>query len=125
METNIAELVFEALDIKPVYRIAAPGTLEGGDYVPFTDSHAFIGQGLRTNAEGVRQLLNPRVLGPAVKLVSVVKDATDCSQDRMHLDTYFNVLNDKAVVLLETLVPGRKGHDPAKHPRFAHHLTPG
>lgn len=69
--------------------------LSGGDYIPAGD-FALIGQGLRTNAEGVRQLINNDVFG--VSEVAVVKDPFQ-HQDQMHLDTYFNILGPKRAIV--------------------------
>jgi arginine deiminase len=38
------------------------------------------------------------------KQVAVVKDCFDWSQERMHLDTIFNIVNSKICVLLDTLI---------------------
>jgi arginine deiminase len=94
-EVDIMEFVFHKLGIEPVYRVTGAGRLEGGDYIPAGD-FALIGQGLRTNAEGVRQLLQNDVFGVAE--VAVVKDPFK-HQDQMHLDTYFNILGPKKAIV--------------------------
>ena len=45
-------------------QIKAPGTLEEGDFIWIDDSHAAVGLGPRTNAEGIRQL--KEILGTSV-----------------------------------------------------------
>ena len=83
-ENEIAAHVLEALGIEPLLRIAAPGTVEGGDFIPCGD-FVLQGQGLLTNAEGVRQCLEAGVYGPVE--VGVVVDPRG-NMDEMHLDTY-------------------------------------
>jgi len=58
----------------------------------------FIGQGLRTNAVAIREMLENDVFG--VREVVVVKDAWR-KQQQMHLDTYFNII-DKDLAVLES-----------------------
>ncbi|HBS48328.1 TPA: hypothetical protein DEO28_00595 [Candidatus Dependentiae bacterium] len=90
-EVDVTEFAFNKLGIKPIYRVTGEGRLEGGDFIPVGD-FALIGQGLRTNAEGVKQLFENDVFGYAE--VAVVKDPFK-HQDQMHLDTYFNILGPK------------------------------
>jgi arginine deiminase len=97
VETKIMGFVLRKLGIRPIYEVTGEGRLEGGDFLPCGDT-ALIGQGLRTNAEGVRQLLEARVFG--VPRVAVVKDPWK-NQDQMHLDTYFNILGPSQAVLVE------------------------
>jgi len=68
-ETKIIKFVLKKLGITPIYEVKGGGRLEGGDYFSAGEI-AFIGQGLRTNAEGVKQLLENRVFG--TPLVAVV-----------------------------------------------------
>jgi arginine deiminase len=96
VETRIMGFVLRKLGIEPLYEVTGEGRLEGGDFLPAGDT-AFIGQGLRTNAEGVRQLLEHNVFG--VPRVVVVKEPWH-SQDQMHLDTYFNILSPNRAVLV-------------------------
>ncbi len=97
IETTIMAFVLRKLGIAPIYQVEGDGRLEGGDFIPAGDT-ALIGQGLRTNAEGVRQLLAHKVFG--VGRVVVVKEPWH-NQDQMHLDTYFNLISPKLAVLVE------------------------
>jgi len=97
VETDIMRMVLHKLGISPIYEVTGDGRLEGGDFIPAGDT-AFIGQGLRTNAEGVAQLLAHNAFG--VPRVVVVKDPWK-NQDQMHLDTYFNIAGPKLAVLVE------------------------
>lgn len=96
-ETRIMKFVLAKLGITPIYEVTGEGRLEGGDYFSVGE-YAFIGQGLRTNAEGVRQLLEHKVFGSPK--VAVVKDQWE-DQEEMHLDTYFNIISPKLAVLVD------------------------
>jgi len=105
-ETRIMKFVLTKLNMTPVYDVAGKGRLEGGDYFSAEDV-AFIGQGLRTNSEGVKQLLINRVFG--LPKVAVVKDAWRI-QEEMHLDTYFNIFGPRLAVLVDLRMnlPGKR-----------------
>jgi arginine deiminase len=107
VETEIAAFALRRLGITPVLTISGEGRLEGGDFLPAGDT-AFIGQGLRTNAEAVRQLLAADAFGAA--RVVVVKDPWQ-NQEQMHLDTYFNIAGPDLAVLVEERMA-----DPARRP---------
>lgn len=94
-ETEITKFVFNKLGIKPIYEIKGEGRLEGGDYIP-AEGFALIGQGLRTNEEGIKQLLENGAFG--FEEIIVVKDPYQ-DQDQMHLDTYFNILGPKKAIV--------------------------
>ncbi len=97
VETRILRFVLGKLGVEPIYEVTGDGRLEGGDFLPAGET-AFLGQGLRTNAEGVRQLLTHAVFG--TRRVVVVKDPWQ-KQDQMHLDTFFNLLGPTRAVLVE------------------------
>ena len=88
-ENAIAELALRALGIEPVCRVKAPGTLEGGDFIPCGD-FVLQGQGLLTNADGVAQCLAARAYGCVE--VGVVRDER-AQMDEMHLDCYLAVFD--------------------------------
>lgn len=104
---NSPQRVFESLLLREVLRwmasdaifeVSGAGRLEGGDFLPAGDV-AFLGQGLRTNEEGVRQLLDAKVFGS--RYVVIVKDSWK-NQEEMHLDTFFNILGPTSAVLVDT-----------------------
>jgi len=103
-ETKIIKFVLKKMGIAPLYEVQGTGRLEGGDYFSAGEV-AFIGQGLRTNSEGVKQLLEHQVFG--TPFVAVVKDNWK-NQEEMHLDTYFNIISSDLAVLvdLRMSVPG-------------------
>jgi arginine deiminase len=103
-ENEIAAHVLEALGIQPLLRIQAPGTLEGGDFIPCGD-FVLQGQGLLTNAEGVRQCLANAVYGRVE--VGVVVDPRN-NMDEMHLDTYFAMLDKDLAACVDTRLSGEQ-----------------
>lgn len=55
--------------------------------------------GIRSNMEGVKFLLDNDLIGS--RRFGVVKDEKDRDQQRMHLDTIFNLIDEKNVILLD------------------------
>jgi len=104
VENDIAECVLQSLGIKPLYRVQAPGTLEGGDFIPCGD-FVLQGQGLLTNADGVQQCLKHRVYGRVE--VAVVRDPR-MNMDEMHLDTYFAMLDKDLATCVDTRLSGEE-----------------
>ncbi|MGO3089655.1 MAG: dimethylargininase [Galactobacter sp.] len=86
-------------------QITAPGTMDGGDILKIGDT-VYVGQGGRTNAEGIRQLraiLSP--LGATVVAVPVTKV--------LHLKTAVTALPDGTVIGFPDFVD-----NPSIFPRF-------
>jgi arginine deiminase len=85
-----------------VTEIRAPGTFEGGDFLPMGD-FALLGTGDRTNASAVRQILAAPIGFDEVGVVhqpahpSIPGDDPDPMID-MHLDTYLNIPGDGIAV---------------------------
>lgn len=118
-EAEIAKFALRRLGVTPIYEVQGEGRLEGGDFFPAGDT-AFIGQGRRTNAEGVRQLLEARVFG--APRVVVVKDPWK-HPDQVHLDTYFNLIASRLAAVSRERIDVRdaRGHvvapaNPARRP---------
>lgn len=99
-ETLIMERVFEILKIPVVGKCPSDCFLEGGDFIPVGD-HAFLGIGLRSNFATATYLMDNRLVGYP-KFV-IVQDTTDLNQDRMHLDTFFNIIGHRSAVILDSL----------------------
>lgn len=106
LESDIAELCYKKLGEKPIYRITGDNAfLEGGDYLPF-GTLSFIGCGLRTTQEAIDQLLEKDLIGKDTLVV--VKDAWK-SQEQMHLDTYFNIIDRDLVTLCANRANAEEG----------------
>ena len=106
-ETVLTRLLWEMMDMKIIGGIAAPGTFEGGDFMPLGD-FALIGTGERTNSSGAMQLLTHGQSFPEVSIVHqpqnpIFPHAGDPMSD-MHLDTYFNVAGKGVAVGSESLL---------------------
>ena len=73
--------------------------LEGGDYFVAKEDLSMLGVGLRTSIKGAEYLMQNDFLG--TRYLAIIYDNEDLDQQRMHLDTYFNILNDKYVIVLD------------------------
>ena len=67
-------------------------TLEGGDFFPFGEDMCMLGVGVRTNLRGARFLTMNNLIG--TKKFVLVENPRDKTQERTHLDTVFNVLDE-------------------------------
>ena len=104
-ETNIIELCYNHLGLKPILRIEGDGRLEGGDYLP-AGNVSFIGCGMRTNDEGIRQLLEADAFGHDT--VVVVRDHK-LWQMQMHLDTHFNIIDSDLCTMVRSRLEANPG----------------
>ena len=92
-ETSITRMAFESLNIKPLMNLQThtdPNvTFEGGDFMPAGD-FVLIGHGDRTSQKGYSRTIEADVFG--VDEVAVIFQKH--GQDGMHLDTYFNIVDE-------------------------------
>ncbi|MEV8401550.1 dimethylargininase [Streptomyces niveus] len=103
-ETAAVEEALTALGCR-VERVAEPGTLDGGDVLKVGDT-VYVGQGGRTNADGLRQLRAAfEPLGARVVAVPVSR--------ALHLKSAVTALPDGTVIGYAPLVD-----DPSLFPRF-------
>ena len=103
-EADIISLCYAHLGLKPILRIQDEGRLEGGDYLP-AGTLSFIGCGMRTNDEGIRQLMDADAFGHDT--VVVVRDHKFW-QMQMHLDTYFNIIDNDLCTLTSSRLNAQK-----------------
>src|SRR5207245_8948653 len=94
-EPIITRFLWESLSETIVHETEAPGTFEGGDFMPMKD-FALLGLGDRTNASGVRQFVEHGLGFRSVALVHqpAPPPLPAAEPDRMitmHLDTYLNL----------------------------------
>ena len=104
-ETEIIAFCYEHLGQKPILRITGDGRLEGGDYIPAGDM-SLIGCGMRTNDEGIRQLMEADAFGHDT--IVVVRDHKFW-QMQMHLDTYFNVIDRDLCTMVTSRLNAQPG----------------
>ena len=97
-EHIIMKQVFKNLGINIIGEVN-DGYLEGGDFFVAREDLSMIGLGIRTDAEGIKYLMENDLLG--TRYMAVCFDETDLDQQRMHLDTYFNILNDKNALVID------------------------
>ena len=100
-EVEVMKFCFEKLGVPIIGNVTAPGTLEGGDFFPAGVDLAMVGVGLRSNMDAVRYLLDNDLFG--TERVAVVKDYFDQHQQRMHLDTVFNIIGPKVCIMLSEI----------------------
>jgi len=104
-ETDIIAMCYEHLGLKPILRIEGEGRLEGGDYIP-AGTVSFIGCGMRTNDEGIRQLMEADAFGHDT--VVVVRDHKFW-QMQMHLDTHFNIIDHDLCTMVSSRLYAQPG----------------
>lgn len=103
IESDIIELCYRHLGQNPILRIQDDGRLEGGDYIP-AGTISLIGCGMRTNDEGIRQMMAADAFGHDT--VVVVRDHKFWQQE-MHLNTYFNIIDKDLCTLSESRLNAR------------------
>ena len=104
-ETDIIEVCYHHLGVDPVLRIEGEGRLEGGDYFP-AGTISLIGCGMRTNREGIRQVMEADAFGHDT--VVVVRDHKFW-QMQMHLDTYFNIIDRNLCTMVRSRLEAQSG----------------
>lgn len=104
-ETQLIALCYEQLGVKPILTITGDGRLEGGDYLRGGDV-SYIGCGMRTNIEAIKQIMDADAFGHDT--VAVVKDHKRW-QMQMHLDTYFNIIDKDLCTLVESRYYAKEG----------------
>ena len=104
-ETDIIEVCYEQLGLKTILRITGEGRLEGGDYIP-AGTISLIGCGMRTNDEGIRQLMEADAFGHDT--VVVVRDHK-LWQMQMHLDTHFNIIDKDLCTMVRSRLEALPG----------------
>lgn len=101
-EVDIMEFCLRKIGLNVVARVPEPGHLEGGDFFPIGENLALLGTGTRTDWKAAEYLLRNDLFGTAT--VGIVKDDFDRSQERMHLDTVFNVVSSKCCLMLSDMM---------------------
>ena len=104
-ETKVISMCYEQLGVKPILSITGEGRLEGGDYLR-GGNVSYIGCGMRTNIEAIRQIMEADAFGHDT--IAVVNDHK-LWQMQMHLDTYFNIIDKDLCTLVESRLYAKKG----------------
>ena len=95
LEPLITSTVLEMAGAHIAHRVVAPGTFEGGDFIP-AGEFAMLGTGDRTNRSGVNQILQRGLGFDEVAVVHQASHPLIPGDERdpminMHLDTYLNI----------------------------------
>lgn len=104
-ETQIVSLCYELMGVEPVLTITGDGRLEGGDYLR-GGTISYIGCGMRTNIEAIKQIMEADAFGHDT--IAVVNDHK-WWQMQMHLDTYFNIIDKDLCTLVESRYSAKEG----------------
>lgn len=104
-ETDIIEICYEHLGLKPILRISGDGRLEGGDYIP-AGTVSLIGCGMRTNDVAIQQMMEADAFGHDT--VVVVRDHKRW-QMQMHLDTHFNIIDKDLCTMVSSRLYAEPG----------------
>jgi N-dimethylarginine dimethylaminohydrolase len=97
-EVDLAEQTYRELGIPIVGRIAAPGTVEGGDTLWLDERTLAVGRGYRTNDEGIRQLRD--IVEPlGVTLLTVDLPHWHGPEECMHLMSFISPIADNVAVV--------------------------
>ena len=82
--------------------ITAPGCLEGGDFFPCGRDLSIVAVGMRTNMEGVNQLMTRNLLGTTrIAIVHYVSQGAAADMHFIHLDCYFGIAGFKVALMWE------------------------
>jgi N-dimethylarginine dimethylaminohydrolase len=103
LEPRAQERAFAEWGLPIAGAIRAPGTLEGGDVVWLDEQTVAVGEGYRTNAEGIRQL--SRLLGPGVEVVTVPLPHWRGPGDVFHLMSMLSPVDRDLAVAYSPLLP--------------------
>ena len=98
-EHIIMKQVFQNLGADIIGEMGTNGLLEGGDFFVAREDLSMLGIGLRTDFNGASYLMKNDLLG--TRYMAICSDENDLDQQRMHLDTYFNILNDHNAVVID------------------------
>lgn len=103
-EADASEKYLQELGVPVIGRIQGSGKLEGGDVLWVDERTLAVGQGFRTNAEGLRQLRE--LLGDAVdEIYPVQLPYWTGPQDCLHLLSFISIVDKDLAVVHSRLMP--------------------
>lgn len=103
-EPNIVSTYFESIGVPVLGKIKSPGTLEGGDVVWIDEKTVAVGEGYRTNAEGIFQFKN--LLGSDVdEVISVPLPHWTGPEDCLHLMSNISPIDYNLYLVYSKLLP--------------------
>lgn len=103
-EPAAAEKYLQEMGVPVIGRITGSGKLEGGDVLWVGERTLAVGQGFRTNAEGLRQL--SELLGDSVdEIIPVQLPYWTGPQDCLHLLSFISIVDEDLAVVYSRLMP--------------------
>jgi len=103
-EPDAVKTYFESIDIPILGKIEAPGTLEGGDIVWLNERIVAVGEGYRSNAEGIQQFKT--LLGNLVdEVISVPLPHWTGPGDCLHLMSNISPIDHDLYLVYSRLIP--------------------
>lgn len=103
-EPEAAGKYLETLGVPILGKITGSGKLEGGDLLWVDERTLAVGQGFRTNAEGLRQLRD--LLGDSVdEIIPVQLPYWTGPQDCLHLLSFISIVDKDLAVVYSRLMP--------------------
>jgi arginine deiminase len=103
-EPNLLENYFKSIGVPTLGKIEYPGTLEGGDIVWLNERTIAVGEGYRSNAEGILQLQN--ILGSLIdNIITVPLPHWTGPKDCLHLMSNISPIDEKLFLVYSKLLP--------------------
>lgn len=103
-EVALLEATLGGLGVPIAGRITAPGTFEGGDSFWLDEKTLAVGQGYRTNAEGIRQL-STILAEQGVAVLTVPLPHWHGPAECLHLLSLISPLDERLAVVYRPLLP--------------------
>jgi N-dimethylarginine dimethylaminohydrolase len=102
-EPDEIEAYLSRIELPVAGRIEPPGLLEGGDVLWIDERAVAIGEGYRTNAEGIRQFR--ALVGDEVEVVPVGLPGWHGPESCLHLMSMISLIDDDLAVVYSRLMP--------------------
>ena len=97
-EPEVHRRLFDALDIPVLGAVEPPGVSEGGDMVWLDEKSVLIGEGYRTNAEGIRQIRE--LLAPYdVEVIAAPLPHGPGPEACLHLMSLISILDERVAIV--------------------------
>jgi len=103
-ESNHLKRFFQSINIPIIGKIESPGTLEGGDIVWINKHTVAVGEGYRSNSEGINQF--KKLLGKQAKeVIPVALPHWEGPNDCLHLMSNLSPIDENLFLVYSRLLP--------------------
>ena len=103
-EPNHLKRFFQSINIPIIGKIESPGTLEGGDIVWINKHTVAVGEGYRSNSEGINQF--KKLLGKQAKeVIPVALPHWEGPNDCLHLMSNLSPIDENLFLVYSRLLP--------------------